>query len=93
VFGSLYLCESDGGDFSAEDEELVKALAATAGAAIANARLYDIARTRQDWLRASATSPQAAVDEPGDPLQLVVELASEVAGPTWSRSPCPPTTG
>jgi signal transduction histidine kinase len=80
VFGSLYLCESDDGDFSAEDAELVKALAATAGVAIANARLYDVARVRQDWLRASATITRRLLSaEPGDPLQLVVELAVDVA--------------
>lgn len=80
IFGNLYLCESTNGEFSAEDEELVEALAATAGVAIANARLYDIARIRQDWLRASASITRRLLsDEPGDPLRLVVEQAREVA--------------
>jgi GAF domain-containing protein len=40
VFGNLYLTDrTDGGPFTAEDEELVLALAATAGIAIENARL------------------------------------------------------
>ena len=80
VFGNLYLCESANGEFSREDEELVTALAATAGVAIANARLYDVARTRQEWLRASATiTRRLLTDEPEDPLQLVIELARDVA--------------
>jgi transcriptional regulator with GAF, ATPase, and Fis domain len=40
VFGNLYLSESTRGEFSAEDEDLMKALAATAAVAIENARLY-----------------------------------------------------
>jgi two-component system, NarL family, sensor histidine kinase DevS len=80
VFGNLYLCESSDGEFSAEDEDLVTALAATAGVAIANARLYDVARTRQEWLRASATITRRLLSiDPGDPLQLVVDLARDVA--------------
>jgi len=53
VFGNLYLTDRiDGGPFTAEDEELVLALAATAGIAIENARLYEESRRRQEWLRA-----------------------------------------
>jgi signal transduction histidine kinase len=54
VFGNLYLTNRlDGGDFTAEDEELISALAATASIAIENARLYEESRQRQEWLRAS----------------------------------------
>jgi hypothetical protein len=45
---------STNGQFSAEDEGLADALAATAGVAIDNARLYAAARTRHEWVRASA---------------------------------------
>ena len=41
AYGNLYLTEKDGGDFTAEDEELVKLLAAQAAVAIENARLYE----------------------------------------------------
>jgi len=41
VFGNLYLTESSNGRFSEEDEELALALAATAGVAIENARLFE----------------------------------------------------
>ncbi len=49
AYGNLYLTEKqDGGDFTAEDEELVTMLAAQAAVAIENARLFESA-TR--WLR------------------------------------------
>ncbi len=42
VFGNLYLCEKRNADeFTQEDEDLVVALAATAGVAIENARLHE----------------------------------------------------
>jgi signal transduction histidine kinase len=94
VFGNLYLCESSHGEFSAEDEDLVTALAATAGVAIANARLYDVARTRQDWLRASATITRRLLStDPGDPLQLVVDLARDVAHADLVAVALPTTDG
>ena len=44
AFGNLYLTEKrGGGDFTAEDEELVRLLAAQAAVAIENARLYESA--------------------------------------------------
>jgi signal transduction histidine kinase len=55
VFGNLYLTERiAGGDFSADDEQLAIALAAAAGAAIANARRYAESEQRRRWLDASA---------------------------------------
>lgn len=54
VFGILYLAEkADGSDFSDDDEDLITALASAAGGAIDNARLYETARHRQEWLEAS----------------------------------------
>ena len=44
AYGNLYLTEKDGGgDFTAEDEELVSLLAAQAAVAVENARLYESA--------------------------------------------------
>jgi len=55
VYGNLYLTEKVGGaDFDEEDEALLVALAAAAGVAIDNARLYEEARRQQRWLRASS---------------------------------------
>jgi len=53
VFGNLYLTQKrGGGDFTDEDEDLAEALAAAAGVAIENARLYEDARRRAAWLQA-----------------------------------------
>ncbi|QJU52345.1 GAF domain-containing protein [Herbiconiux sp. KACC 21604] len=68
VFGNLYLTDRRGGRFSAEDEDLVEALAATAGTAIENARLFESARRREQWTAASAEVSEtilAAGREPG----------------------------
>ncbi|MBQ1009937.1 GAF domain-containing protein, partial [Micromonospora sp. M51] len=55
VFGNLYLAEKQGGaQFTEDDEEIVVALAAAAGVAIENARLYAVAHRRQRWLAATA---------------------------------------
>lgn len=80
VLGNLYLSESTHGEFSAEDEELVKALAATAGVAIDNARLYTAARTRQEWLQASAAITRRLLSaDTARPLQLIAERSREIA--------------
>ena len=54
VYGNLYLTEKAGGQpFSEDDEVLVQALAAAAGIAIDNARLYQASKTRQSWIEAT----------------------------------------
>ncbi|OCB49839.1 histidine kinase [Mycobacterium vulneris] len=54
VFGNLYLTEkADGQPFSEDDELLVQALAAAAGIAIDNARLYEKSKLRQAWIEAT----------------------------------------
>src|SRR5262245_53372950 len=54
VFGNLYLTEkANGQPFSEDDEVLVQALAAAAGIAIENARLYKKSKTRQSWIEAT----------------------------------------
>ena len=54
VFGNLYLTEkADGQPFSEDDEVLVQALAAAAGIAIDNARLYQQSKLRQSWIEAT----------------------------------------
>lgn len=48
VFGNLYLTENrGGGEFTGEDEEFAVALAAAAGIAVDNARLYETEQSRQ----------------------------------------------
>ena len=80
VFGNLYLTEREGGEFTAEDEELVTALAATAGIAIENARLYEQSHRRQEWLQASTRITRQLLSAEGeDPLQLIARQAQQIA--------------
>lgn len=79
VFGNLYLTDrADGGPFTAEDEELVLALAATAGTAIENARLYEESRRRQEWLRASGEITRQLLDPEADYAETLHEIATSV---------------
>lgn len=82
VFGNLYLTEkAGGGDFTTEDEEIVIALAAAAGVAIENARLYEEATGRAAWLYATAEIT-ALLSDPKrteDPLRTVLDRARDVA--------------
>jgi signal transduction histidine kinase len=81
VFGNLYLTESRHGAFSSEDEELATALAATAGVAIDNARLYQAAKTRQQWLQATAAITRRLLSaDPGRPLDFIAERSRAIAG-------------
>jgi two-component system, NarL family, sensor histidine kinase DevS len=83
VFGNIYLTEKkDGGEFDEDDEAVLVALAAAAGVAVENARLYDEARRQQRWLRASGevTSRLLSGTDPDDVLSLVTELARDLAG-------------
>ena len=50
VFGNLYVTDKHGAAFSAEDQQVMEALAAAAGVAIANARLYEEGRLRERWI-------------------------------------------
>ncbi len=81
MFGNLYLTEKvGGGDFTAEDEEVVIALAAAAGVAIENARLYEETTTRERWARATAEI-DATLAEPGsveETSRIVLSRAREV---------------
>lgn len=80
VFGNLYLTGSANGEFSAEDEQLVVALAAVAGVAIDNARRYDESEKRHRWLTAStAVTQQLFAGEDERPLELVLRYAQQGA--------------
>jgi signal transduction histidine kinase len=82
VFGNIYVADSERGEFSAEDEELLLALAGTAGVAIDNARLYASARARGEWLQASAaiTRQLLAPDALDDvALAVIAERTKDIA--------------
>lgn len=83
VFGQLYLSEKlDGRPFTEADEQMVVALAAAAGVAVANAQLYAEAERREHWLRAGqdiTTMLLEGADEESA-LEHVARTAREVAG-------------
>ncbi|HET9647160.1 MAG TPA: GAF domain-containing protein [Microlunatus sp.] len=82
VFGNLYLTDkSSGGDFTTEDEDLVSTLAATAGIAIENARLYEESRLRQLSAQASAEVTARLLDpaEERDPLAFIADTVLRLA--------------
>ena len=54
IFGNLYLTEKRGAiEFTSDDEVVLQGLAAAAGVAIENARLFEETRMRERWLEAS----------------------------------------
>ena len=82
VFGNLYLAEKQGAaEFSEDDEEIVVALAAAAGVAIDNARLFALAPRRERWLAAAAeiTAVLLGTVHRTEALRLIARRAREVA--------------
>lgn len=79
IFGNLYLTRVDERPFTADDEELVQALAATAGVAIENARLFESAGRRQDWLKSSTEVTRQLLSGMGDSLQTIARTVCELA--------------
>ena len=81
VFGNLYMTEKrGGGEFTADDEVVLRALAAAAGVAIENARLFERSQQRQRWLEATSEIRAellggATVD---DALRLVGQRSMEL---------------
>ncbi|WP_235012874.1 GAF domain-containing sensor histidine kinase [Arthrobacter sp. SLBN-100] len=78
--GNLYLTgKNDGQDFTAEDEALTVALAAAAGVAIQNARLFEESNRRRLWLEAGMEVTDALIGQTHphetDSLDLVAERA------------------
>lgn len=74
LYGTLYIADSLKGSFSAADEELAEALAATAGIAIQNARLFDASVYRASWSAALADiASNLAENDDEDHVGNVVE--------------------
>lgn len=93
VFGNLYLTGKRQGDFTAGDEELIVAVAATAGVAIENARLYEEGRRRQRWLQASTEITQQLLAFSGeDPLSVIARSVREIADADLVTVVLPATT-
>ena len=83
VYGNLYLTDKAAGQsFTEDDEDLIQALAAAAGIAIDNARLFEQARQRQQWQQATSEirgELLAAID-PSEVLDLIARRARHLAG-------------
>ncbi|WP_244871960.1 GAF domain-containing protein [Catellatospora sp. TT07R-123] len=82
VFGNLYLADkANAPEFTDDDQEITIALAAAAGAAIENARLYAVAQRRQRWLAATAEIITSLGEDTttADALDLVARRTREVA--------------
>ncbi|WP_018383338.1 sensor histidine kinase [Wenjunlia vitaminophila] len=83
VFGNLYLTDKEGAaDFDADDEAVLRTLAAAAGVAIDNARLYDDARHKQRWLAASDELTRSLLSgrDPAEVLESVTATVRDISG-------------
>ena len=86
---ALYLSRNDDDGFSADDEELIVSLAATAGVAIENARLFAESHRRQDWLQASTEITRQLLASDGEePLHVLRAGCKKSRTPTRSTSCC-----
>jgi signal transduction histidine kinase len=83
VYGNLYLSEKIGADeFTEQDEQIVVALAAAAGVAIDNARLYEVTDRRRQWLQATTEISHVLLGrvDREEALQLIARKTREVSG-------------
>jgi signal transduction histidine kinase len=86
VYGNLYLTNPRQGGFTEEDEQLVTALAATAGFVIANARLFEESRLRQQWAAASAQIASTMLESASE--SALAQLTDELIGRTTADRVC-----
>jgi GAF domain-containing protein len=82
VFGNLYMTEKRQGEFTAEDEAVLTALAGAAGVAVDNARLFEEAEQRRRWANALSDVRAALLDpgSAGTALRLVAERVAALTG-------------
>ncbi|MFD3438042.1 GAF domain-containing protein [Streptomyces sp. NPDC058685] len=80
-FGLLCLTERRDGSFTEDDVALLRMLAAQAGIAIGNARLYESARQRERWIEGAAAVTTALLtgESAQDALKTVAEQARVLA--------------
>ena len=96
AFGNLYLTEKrGGGEFTDADEQVVLALASAAGLAVQNARLYEQARLRQQWLEAASAiqTRLLAGTPPAEVLPDLVASARQLADADLAYLALPGTGG
>jgi signal transduction histidine kinase len=81
IFGHLYLADPRPDVFSGDDQQLVEALAATAGVAIAHARLFEESTRRERWTEAtSRITHELLTNDEVDAVQLIAETVLSLAG-------------
>ncbi|MFG3224332.1 GAF domain-containing protein [Kitasatospora sp. NPDC048194] len=96
VFGNLYLTEKTGGGaFTPEDEQVVHALAAAAGVAIENSRLYEEGRRRERWIAGAAavTTALLSTEQAEGALTVAAEQVRELADAALGMILLPTRTG
>jgi hypothetical protein len=80
VFGNLYMTDKRSAEtFSADDEAILRALAAAAGVAIDNARLYHRSRSQQRWGEATRDLVSALLQGRSE-AEVLGEAARRVVG-------------
>jgi signal transduction histidine kinase len=82
VFGNLYLTEKKGeAEFTGDDVVVLEALAAAAGVAVENARLFEEARLRERWQQASGEVNSLLLGGASteDALDLIVRRTRELS--------------
>ncbi|EHK83956.1 histidine kinase with GAF domain-containing protein [Saccharomonospora azurea SZMC 14600] len=83
TIGTLHVSRKrGGGEFSADDEIVLRSLAASAGVAVENARLFEQTRVRGRWLEAvtSVNAELLSGASPDRSLQRLAEAAGELSG-------------
>jgi signal transduction histidine kinase len=83
VYGNLYLTEkADGQPFNEDDEVLVQALAAAAGIAIDNARLYEQSQAREAWIESTRDIGTKLLSgaEPATVFRLIADESLKLTG-------------
>jgi signal transduction histidine kinase len=83
VFGNLYLTEKKGeAEFNDDDAVVLEALAAAAGVAVENARLFEQARLRERWQHASGEVNALLLGgaESDEAFQLIARRTCELSG-------------
>jgi signal transduction histidine kinase len=82
VFGNLYMTEKARGEFTAEDEAVLTALAGAAGIAIENARLYEEGEMRRRWMAVVSDFRATLLDSdsPDEALGLITDRVVELTG-------------
>lgn len=80
AFAALCIMDALDGDFTAQDESLLSALAAGTAVAIENSRLFSESLLRQEWLHACAEITGQLLSDPSvDPSSMIADRVLETA--------------